>query len=71
MDRELESFSSCSWTLVELCVSWILAGVNWELKDLLSNDDNDGSDCPDEGGPANEAGWKSRLGMCWDTNERT
>lgn len=70
-DRALESFSSVSGTLAELCVSGILAGVSWELKDLLSKDDNVGSDCPDEGGPANEAGWKSRLGMCWATRERT
>lgn len=47
-DEAIESFSNVSGTL---------AGLSWELKDLLSKDDNVGSDCPEaEGGPANEAG---------------
>ena len=56
IDEVTESFSTDSVTL---------AGHSWELKDLLNNDDNVGSDCPNaEGGPANEAGWKCRFGMC-------
>lgn len=56
-DRAIESFSNVSGTLAGPSVSGTFAGLSWELKDLLSKDDNVGSDCPDEeGGPANEAG---------------
>lgn len=44
--------------------SLLVAGLNWELKDLLNKDDNDGSDCLAEGTPANAAGWKDRFGRC-------
>lgn len=47
-DGAIESFSEFSGAL---------AGLSWELNDLLSKEDSVGSDCPDEeGGPANEAG---------------
>ena len=56
-DKTVESFFNVSGTLAGLGISGTLAGLSWELKDLLSKDDNVGSDFPDEDdGPVNEAG---------------
>jgi hypothetical protein len=55
-DNTVESFSNVSGTLTGLAFSETIAGLRWELKDLLSKDDNVGSDFPDEDGPVNEAG---------------
>lgn len=59
----IESFST---------ISWMLAGHNWELKDLSNNDDNVKSDCSDaKDGLEDVDGWRSRFGMCCAARERT